>query len=417
MKSQNLTTSILLAMLLGGIFGSIFNVFLMDITWLKIFLIDNSFQVLGQVFINLLKMLVVPLVFVSLVCGVAALGDVSKLGRLGGKALLFYLSTTALAISTALILAFLVAPGKNFDFTGTTTTKFVANETPSLAQTIIKMVPDNPINAMAEGQMLPLIIFSLLFGTAIVMTNEGGKRIEQFFQDINEINMQILHIVMKFAPIGIFCLIAQTFANQGIEVIKPLLGYFLVVIVALLIHAFITYPLLIKVFSNLNPWFFLKKMRPVQIFAFSTASSNATIPINIENSERQLGVSNSIASFTIPLGATINMDGTAIMQGVATVFIANVYGIDLSLGDYLVVILTATLASVGTAGVPGVGLVMLAMVLNQVGLPVEGIALIIGVDRLLDMMRTAVNITGDATATVIIANSEGALNHKIYHRY
>jgi Na+/H+-dicarboxylate symporter len=416
MKSQKLTTSILLAMLLGGIFGGIFNVFFMDITPLKIFLIDNSFEVLGQIFINLLKMLVVPLVFVSLVCGVAALGDVSKLGRLGGKALLFYLLTTALAISTALILAFLVAPGKNFDFTNTTTTEFIANETPSLAQTIINLVPDNPINAMAEGQMLPLIIFSLLFGTAIVMTNEGGKRVERFFQDINEINMQILHIVMKFAPIGIFCLIAQTFANQGFEVIKPLLGYFIVVVVTLLIHALFTYPLLIKIFSNLNPWHFLKKMRPVQIFAFSTASSNATIPINIENSEQQLGVSNSIASFTIPLGATINMDGTAIMQGVATVFIANVYGIDLSLGDYLVVILTATLASVGTAGVPGVGLVMLAMVLNQVGLPVEGIALIIGVDRLLDMMRTAVNITGDATVTVIIANSEGALNQKIYHR-
>jgi len=416
MKSQNLTTSILLAMLLGGIFGGIFNIFLMDFTSIKVFLIDNVFYVLGQVFINLLKMLVVPLVFVSLVCGVAALGDVSKLGRLGGKALLFYLSTTALAITTALILAFFVAPGKNFDLTTTTPAEFVASEAPSLAQTIINLVPSNPINAMAEGQMLPLIIFSLLFGIAIVMSNEEGKRMERLFQDINEIHMQILHVVMKFAPLGVFCLIAQTFANQGFDVIKPLLGYFTVVAAALLVHVLLTYALLIAFFSNLNPWTFLKKMRPVQIFAFSTASSNATIPINIENSEKQLGVDNSIASFTIPLGATINMDGTAIMQGVATVFIANVYGIDLTVVDYLVVILTATLASIGTAGVPGVGLVMLAMVLHQVGLPVEGIALIIGVDRLLDMMRTAVNVTGDAAATTIIANSEGALNKAIYNQ-
>jgi len=407
MNSKNLTTTILLAMLFGGILGGILNLFFMEISFVKDFLVGDVFHVIGKIFINLLKMLVVPLVFVSLVCGVAALGDIKKLGRLGGKALLFYLGTTALAITLALSLAVIVAPGEGFNLSSTTDQEFTAKESPSIAETIINLIPNNPIEAMAEGQMLPLIVFSILFGIAIVMAGESGRRIEQQFNDYNAIIMQIVMIVIMFAPIGVFCLIAKTFALQGFEVFKPLMSYFMVVVAALLIHALVSYSILIKLLSGLNVWRFFKKMRGVQIFAFSTASSNATIPINIENAENKLGVDNSVASFTIPLGATINMDGTAIMQGVATVFIANVYGIDLGLVDYLLVILTATLASVGTAGVPGVGLIMLAMVLNQVGLPVEGIALIIGVDRLLDMMRTAVNVTGDAAATVIIAKSEG----------
>lgn len=416
MKQENLTTWILLAMLFGGLLGGIINVFFMEEKIISEFLVGNVFHILGQVFIRSLKMLVVPLVFVSLVCGVAALGDIKKLGRLGGKALFFYLGTTALAITLALVLAIMVAPGQGFDLSNTTTQEFTPKETPSIAQTIINLVPSNPIQAMAEGQMLPLIVFSLLFGIALVMSGESGQRIDTFFNDLNTINMNIIAILMKFAPIGVFCLIAKTFALQGFDVIKPLFGYFSVVVVALLIHAFVTFPLLIKIFSNLDVLTFLKKMRRVQIFAFSTASSNATIPINIENAEKRLGVDNSIASFTIPLGATINMDGTAIMQGVATVFIANVYNIDLNISDYVMVVLTATLASIGTAGVPGVGLIMLAMVLNQVGLPVEGIALIIGVDRLLDMLRTAVNVTGDAAATTIIAKSEGALDDDIYNK-
>ncbi|HAI68904.1 MAG TPA: dicarboxylate/amino acid:cation symporter [Gammaproteobacteria bacterium] len=415
MTSKNLTTTILFAMLFGGILGGILNLFFMEISFVKDFLVGDVFHVIGKIFINLLKMLVVPLVFVSLVCGVAALGDIKKLGRLGGKALLFYLGTTALAITLALSLAIIVAPGEGFNLSSTTAQEFTAKESPSIAETIINLIPNNPIEAMAEGQMLPLIVFSILFGIAIVMAGESGKRIEQQFNDYNAIIMQIVMIVIMFAPIGVFCLIAKTFALQGFEVFKPLMSYFMVVVAALLVHAFVSYPLLIKLLSGLNVWRFFKKMRGVQIFAFSTASSNATIPINIENAENKLGVDNSVASFTIPLGATINMDGTAIMQGVATVFIANVYGIDLGLTDYLLVILTATLASVGTAGVPGVGLIMLAMVLNQVGLPVEGIALIIGVDRLLDMMRTAVNVTGDAAATVIIAKSEGNLDQKVYN--
>jgi Na+/H+-dicarboxylate symporter len=417
MQLKNLTKQILLAMLFGGILGGIFNAFFMEYNFISEFIVGDVFHVIGQIFINSLKMLVVPLVFISLVCGVAALGDIKKLGRLGGKALLFYIGTTALAITLAVSLAIIVAPGQGFDLTEATVQEFTPKESPSVAQTIINLVPDNPVEAMAEGQMLPLIVFSLLFGIAIVMAGESGKRVEQQFNDYNTVIMQLVIILMKLAPTGVFCLIAKTFALQGIEVIKPLLSYFMVVTAALFIHALITYPVLLKTFSGLNIWTFLKKMRQVQVFAFSTASSNATIPVNIENTEKRLGVDNSVASFTIPLGATINMDGTAIMQGVATVFIANVYSISLSMGDYLAVILTATLASIGTAGVPGVGLIMLAMVLNQVGLPVEGIALIIGVDRLLDMMRTAVNVTGDAAGTAIIAKSEGALDQDTYNNH
>ena len=415
MDSKKLTTAILLAMLIGGILGGVFNVYFMEYAIISDFLVGNVFHVIGQIFVSSLKMLVVPLVFISLVCGTAALGDISKLGRLGGKALLFYLGTTALAVSLALGLALLIAPGQGFDLGSAEVQNFTPKDAPSIAQTFINLVPDNPIKAMAEGQMLPLIVFSLLIGIAIVMAGEAGKRVEQQFNDYNAIIMQLVVILMKLAPVGVFCLITKTFAMQGFEVFKPLLTYFFVVTAALLIHGLVSYSILIKIFSGLNVKTFLKKMSEVQIFAFSTASSNATIPVNIENTEKRLGVDNSVASFTIPLGATINMDGTAIMQGVATVFIANVYGIDLSTADLLSVILTATLASVGTAGVPGVGLIMLAMVLNQVGLPVEGIALIIGVDRILDMMRTAVNVTGDAAGTIIIAKSEGALNQDIYN--
>ena len=412
MFKKNLTQQILLAMLFGGVVGGILN-FWVEITVVQ-WLINNVLHVIGQIFVRLLSMLVVPLVFVSLVCGVAALGDIGKLGRLGGKALLFYLATTAVAISLALAIANIVAPGQGYHLEVQQLT-YSASTPPTIAQTIIELVPKNPIQAMAQGQMLPLIIFSLLFGIALLMAQELGKRFAKVFNDLNEINLQIVVIVMKFAPIGVFCLISKTFAVEGFGAIKPLLDYFLVVIVTLLIHAFIVYPLLLKWLSGLDVGVFLRKMRRVQIFAFSTASSNATIPVNIENAEKHLGVNNSVAAFTIPLGATINMDGTAIMQGVATLFIANVYSIDLTLVDYATVILTATLASIGTAGVPGVGLVMLAMVLKQVGLPVEGIALIIGIDRLLDMLRTAVNVTGDAVATVILAKSEDALDQQIYN--
>ena len=263
--------------------------------------------------------------------------------------------------------------------------------------------------------MLQIIVFAVLFGIAMAMSGDAGKRLTGIFEDVNDVIMRLVTLIMNLAPYGVFVLLAKLFATTDSDTIFGLAKYFFLVLVVLFVHALVTYPLLLKVLTGLNPVNLLRKMREAAVFAFSTSSSGATLPVTMETAKNKLGVGNSVASFTVPLGATINMDGTAIMQGVATVFIAQVFAVDLTMGDYLMVILTATLASVGTAGVPGVGLVMLAMVLQQVNLPVEGIALILGVDRLLDMTRTAVNVTGDCTVACIVAKSEGALDEKAFN--
>jgi len=406
---QNLTKKIMLAMLAGAIFGIAINTFAPKLGIINDYVVNGLLHVLGAVFIASLKMLVVPLVFVSLVGGVTSLGDLGALGRMSVKAIALYLATTMTAISIALTLAVSVGPGSSFEI-GAETTEFSGKQAPPLVDVLIGIVPSNPVAAMASGNMLQIIVFALLFGIAITMSGDRGKHVLNLFHDLDSVIMKMVEIVMRLAPYGVFALISRTFATQGLDLIVPLLSYFLTLSAALALHALIVYPTLLKTFTNLNPLIFLRKMRDPATFAFSTASSAATIPISLRTVNAKMGVNNSIASFSIPLGATINMDGTAIMQGVATVFIANVYGFDLALTDYLLVVLTATLASIGTAAVPGVGLIMLTMVLNQVGLPVEGIALIIGVDRILDMMRTACNVTGDCTVTCIIAKSEGALD-------
>lgn len=420
----SLTARIFIGMIAGIITGTLvralfddsgdfsFSVLGLEVSTYEV-LVDGIFNVIGQVFIASLKMLVVPLVFVSLVCGTCNLSDPSKLGRLGGKSVLLYIGTTALAISLAVFFALLVSPGEGVNLT--TEASFAAKEAPSLAQVIINMFPSNPVDAMAKGNMLQIIVFSLLFGVAMAMSGEVGDRMGAFFEDLNTIIMKLVTILMNLAPWGVFALLAKLFATIEFATIASLLKYFLLVLFVLLLHAFVSYPLLLKLLAGLNPLILIRKMRDAVIFAFSTASSSATLPVTLETATNKLGVKNSIASFTVPLGATINMDGTAIMQGVATVFIAQVYGVDLSLGDYVMVILTATLASIGTAGVPGVGLIMLAMVLQQVNLPVEGIALIIGVDRLLDMTRTAVNVTGDCTVACIVGKSEGELDENRFY--
>jgi Na+/H+-dicarboxylate symporter len=267
---------------------------------------------------------------------------------------------------------------------------------------------------MADGNMLQIIVFAGLFGLALTLAGEPGRRFQRFLEDANAVILRMVMMLMVIAPYGVFCLITRVFADQGFDAIVPLARYFFVVLGVLVLHAFVTYPVLLTTLAGLNPLAFLRKMRDPIALAFSTASSNATLPVTLRTVEKRMGVHNSIASFTVPLGATINMDGTAIMQGVATGFIAQAYGIDLAFTDYLLVVLTATLASVGTAGVPGVGLIMLAMVLRQVNLPVEGIGLIIGVDRLLDMTRTAVNVSGDATVSCIVAKTEGELDLPVY---
>jgi Na+/H+-dicarboxylate symporter len=379
----------------------------------KSFIVDGLFHVGGQIFIASLKMLVVPLVFISLVCGTCSLSDPKKLGRLGGKSIALYLVTTAVAITVAITLALIVAPGVGQELP--TNASFEASQAPTLAQVIINMFPTNPINAMANGNMLQVIVFALLFGVAMALSGEPGKRVAKVFDDLNVVVLKLVTLLMNLAPYGVFCLMAKLFTTIDVGLIFSLAKYFLVVLVALFIHALVNYSIILKMLTGLNPVMFLTKMKDACMFAFSTSSSSATMPVTLETATKKLGAHNSVASFTIPLGATINMDGTAIMQGVATVFIAQVFAVDLTISDYLMVILTATLASVGTAGVPGVGLIMLAMVLNQVGLPVEGIAIIIGVDRLLDMTRTAVNVTGDCMVTCIVAKSENEFDLDVFN--
>ncbi|RUO32245.1 dicarboxylate/amino acid:cation symporter [Aliidiomarina sedimenti] len=412
-KKLSLTHKIVIGMVSGILLGVVLQLTIADHPWVDAFLVNGLFTVVGEIFISSLMMLVVPLVFVSLVLGTSALSDPAKLGRLGGKAIALYLFTTAVAISFAIGAALLVQPGEGMDLS--TDASFDAEEAPSFGQVLIDMVPRNPIDAMAEGNMLQIIVFALLFGIALTLVGKPGERLKNVFEDFNSVIMKLVMILMSVAPYGVFALMSRLFADMGFATIGSLAKYFVLVLVVLIVHALVTYPTMLKLLTGLNPMIFLRKLRNAQLFGFSTASSNATIPITLETATRKLGVSNSVSSFTVPLGATINMDGTAIMQGVATVFIAQVYGIDLTMVDYLTVIATATLASVGTAGVPGVGLIMLAMVLQQVGLPVEGIALIIGVDRLLDMTRTAVNITGDCMVTTIIGKSEGQLDEQVYN--
>ena len=422
-KKSSLTTRIVIGMILGIALGSflqwlmpngtdlVFDLFLFELS-IQNFLVNGVLEIIGQIFMASLRMLVVPLVFVSLVCGVCSLQDTTKLGRIGGKAIGLYLITTAIAISFAIFIAIVIGPGEGVGMT--TNTSFSGREAPSLAQVIIQMFPTNPFEAFAQGRMLQIIIFALLFGIAIALSGKAGERVASLFEDLSEVIMRLVAILMNVAPYGVFALLATLFTTVSLETFGNLIIYFLVVLFVLVGHAVITYPVMLKLLTGLNPIIFLKKMRDAAIFAFSTASSNATIPVTLETATKKMGVKNSIASFTVPLGATINMDGTAIMQGVATVFIAQVFSQDLSLADYVTVVLTATLASIGTAGVPGVGLIMLAMVLEQVGLPVEGIALIIGVDRLLDMTRTAVNVTGDSMVGIIVAKSEGQFDNEMF---
>ncbi len=422
-KKLSLTARIFIAMLLGVVTGSVLKLLFGENNDLTLFggafstqsfLVDGIFNIVGTIFIKSLKMLVVPLVFVSLVCGTCNLSDPKQLGALGGKSVLLYVVTTAIAISIAISMALMISPGEGIALLSEAS--YTAKQAPSLAQVIIDIFPSNPFEAMSQGNMLQVIVFSILFGVSIALSGEKGEKLKTTFNHLNDVMMQMVLILMKIAPYGVFCLMAKLFTVTEFETIIRLGKYFVLVLTVLFMHALITYPVLLKLLAGLNPLPLLMKMKDAVIFAFSTSSSSATLPITLKTAEQKLGVDKSVASFTVPLGATINMDGTAIMQGVATVFIAQVYGVDLSIGDYLMVVLTATLASIGTAGVPGVGLIMLAMVLQQVGLPVEGIALIIGVDRLLDMTRTAVNVTGDCTVATIVANSEGALDKDVYNK-
>jgi len=418
---MSLTTRIVLAMTAGILGGALIKVLhdfsLLGPTGDFIFydlLANGLFDIIGQIFISSLRLVIVPLVFFSLVCGVVSITSTSQIGRITLKTLGLYLLTTAVAISTALFFALIFQPGLGADLS--LPQAFNPSAPPSLKEVVVNIFPTNPIAAMAEGNMLQIIVFSLLFGVALKAVGENGKPLQLTFERLNEVILKLVTMLIELAPYGVFSLLLTLFAVQGIGVIGDLAKYFFLLVFVLIFHGIVTYGLFLSVLAKLNPITFFSKLRSLAVFAFSTSSSSATMPITLQTVRTKLGVKPSIGSFTVPLGATVNMDGTAIMQGIATVFIAQAYNMDLTTMDYLMVILTATLASIGTAGVPGVGLIMLAMVLEQVGLPVEGIALIIGVDRLLDMTRTAVNVCGDAMVSCVVAKSEGEFDKEVFDK-
>ena len=417
-KKLGLTTTIFIALLAGAAFG-IFLCYVVPSGHVKDdILVEGILFVIGQGFIRLMKMLVVPLVFCSLVCGSMSIGDTKKLGTVGVRTLIFYLFTTALAVTIALSVGNMINPGKGLDMSAvkSNATAVQEMEATSLTDTLLNIIPDNPIGSLANGNMLQIIVFALIVGIILAKLGDRTETVGNFFSQFNDIMMEMTMMVMSLAPIGVFCLISRTFATIGFSAFIPLGKYMIGVIVALAIQCFVVYLGLLKIFIGLNPFKFIKNFFPVMAFAFSTATSNATIPLSIDTLAKKMGVSKKISSFTIPLGATINMDGTAIMQGVAVVFAAQAFGIHLTIVDYITVIGTATLASIGTAGVPSVGLVTLTMVFNSVGLPVEAIGLIMGIDRILDMTRTAVNITGDAVCTTIVAHQNKALDREIFNK-
>lgn len=414
-NKMSLTLKVIIGMALGILLGLAINYIGLagDGSFIRVYIIDGLFAVVGKLFVNALKMLVVPLVFFSLICGVCGIGDIKLLGRIGTKSFFLYLLTTAIAIATALGLAASLGIGKGINAASEAT--FSGKDAPPLVEVLTNIVPTNPIAAMAQGEMLSVIFFSIMFGISILLVGKPAKGLVEFIEVLNEVMMKMVNIIMNLAPYAVFCLLAKAMADLGFELLAQLAVYVVVLIAALMIHLFITLMAVLKIFSRLSIRKFLAKMRNVQVFAFSTSSSNATIPVTLRTVTSRLGVNNSVASFTVPFGATINMDGTAIMQGVATVFIANIYGVELGMSGYLTVIMMSVLASIGTAGVPGVGLIMLSMVFAQVGIPVEGIGLILGVDRLLDMIRTAVNVSGDAAVSCIVAKSEDKFDINIYN--
>lgn len=415
-KKMSLTNKIFIGLILGLIVGVIFNVLIPHSYVRDTVFVDGIFLVIGNGFIKLMKMLVVPLVFCSLVCGASSIGDTKSLGKVGGKTIVFYLCTTALAVSVAIGVSNIINPGIGLDMSSIKAAdSVVSSDGTSIVDTILNIIPDNPFASLANGTMLQVIFFALIVGILLAKMGERAELISNLMNQFNELMMEMTTLVMNLAPVGVFCMISKTFANLGFDAFLPLLKYMLSVVTSLGVQLFFVYMLLLFLFTRLNPFKFLKKFFPVMAFAFSTSTSNATIPMNIDTLEEKIGVSRKISSFTIPLGATINMDGTSIMQGCAVVFAAQAYGIDLGPREILTVIATATLASIGTAGIPSVGLVTLSMVFASVGLPIEAIALIMGIDRILDMLRTAVNITGDAVCTTVVAYQNKEFDKKTFN--
>ncbi len=369
---------------------------------------------IGTLFINAIKMLIVPLVFCSLVVGVTSMQDTRKLGRIGLKSLVLYMGTTAVAITIGLGMGALFTPGAGINMIASDAAA-VAKEAPTLVQTLLAMIPTNPVSALAAGNILQIIVFALGLGIALNLSGEKAKPAVQLFESLAEGMYKLTELVMKLAPYGVFGLMAWVAGKYGIEILLPLIKVIAVVYIGCIIHVLVFYTGLISVLGRLNPVRYLKGLLNPAAVAFTTTSSSGTLPATIKAAREELGVSRGISSFVLPLGATINMDGTALYQGVCALFIAQAFGIDLAFSDYLLIIMTSTLASIGTAGVPGAGLIMLSLVLTTVGLPMEGLAIIAGIDRILDMARTSVNVCGDLAVSVLVGKSENELDETIYN--
>lgn len=393
---MKLYQKILIGFVLGAIVGAIWGP---GIVWIK---------PVGTIFISLLKMLIVPLIFSTLVVGVASIAEPKKLGRVAGKTIIFYLITTAFAIIIGLLLGNIFQPGAGMNLVLEGPAKEAA-KAPSLVDTIVNLIPTNPIGSMANGKVLQVIVFALFFGYAMTKAGETGQAVLKFFNGFAETMYKLTGIVMGVAPYGVFALIAVTVGTHGLSVLVPFAKLIFAVYLGVIIHAGVVYSGMTSIFARMNPAKFFKGFSEASLLAFSTCSSSATLPVSMRVAQENLGVSPTISSFVQPLGATINMDGTALYQGVCALFVAQAYGIPLGFGGQLTILLTALLASIGTAGVPGAGLIMLTTVLVSVGLPLEGIALIAGIDRILDMIRTACNVTGDAACAVVVAKTEGEL--------
>jgi Na+/H+-dicarboxylate symporter len=412
---NNLTRNILLGMFAGFVVGAFFYYTNFFSDQVALFVEKYIFFLGSTIFINLLKMLIVPLIFFSLVSGISSLNNLSSLGKITSKTIALYLATTAIAVSLSLFIGTIFKPGSGYSSSISVVPESLP-QSQGVFETIVNIFPSNILEAMANNEMLAVVFFSILFGLALSKTNHLTDNLSNSFEKLNTVFMQLVITVISFAPIGVFCLIGKFVIVDGLDVFQEAFKYVVLLIAVLIIHAFVTYTVILKLFTTISIKRFFVKMKDVAIFAFSTSSSAATIPVTLKTVQDELGVNKNVASFVVPVGATINMDGTAIMQGMATVFIAQMSGIDLTLIQYVQVVLLAVVASIGAAAVPSAGTITLVLILQQFGLPLEAIGIILAVDRILDMLRTSVNVTGDAAVSCIVAESEGMLDKNIFNK-
>ena len=404
---MSFTKKIIVSMVLGIIFGVFIN--LIDISQSSTHsIIINGLDLVSHLFLSALKLIIIPLIFFSIVCGIVSLSEDVSISRLGIKTISLYLVTTVIAISLGLLFASLISyePVLVTDLNSEINVKDMQSEN--------NFFPNNIFKSMADGNIIHLLIFSILIGISASRIKEKIKTFIKYVHDFNEVINELVRIIISFTPLAVFCILSKTFATQGLDTLMPLMGYFMTVTAVLLLHFFITFSLLLKIFTRLDPIIFYRNIKDVLVFTFSTSSSSASIPFTLKTANEKCGVDKSISTFSIPLGATINMDGTAIMQGCATFFLASLYGIDLGINEILTIVITATIASIGTAGIPSAGIIMLTVIFTQIGIPLEGITLLLGVDRLLDMMRTSVNVSGDLCISCIVASSENKLDHNTF---